>query len=57
MKDALSLVHYDRYIVIESFTPDVEIIAKAASIYRMTEPSSVALCQKGLDFLKALFAK
>ena len=57
VKDALNRIGYSRYMVIESFTPDVEIIAKAASIYRETEKSSSALAQKGLDFLRALFAE
>jgi D-psicose/D-tagatose/L-ribulose 3-epimerase len=54
-KDALSMIGYDRYVVIESFTPDVEIIAKAASIWRETEISSRTLAEKGLRFLKGLF--
>jgi D-psicose/D-tagatose/L-ribulose 3-epimerase len=56
VKDALVKIDYDRYVVIESFTPDIEIIARAASIYRETEESSLALATKGLAFLKALFA-
>jgi D-psicose/D-tagatose/L-ribulose 3-epimerase len=55
--DALKKIGYRRYVVIESFTPDVEIIAKAASIWRETEKSNVALAQKGLRFLKGLFAE
>ena len=57
VKDALVKIHYERYVVIESFTPDVEIIARAASIYRETEKNSLALATKGLAFLKALFAE
>jgi D-psicose/D-tagatose/L-ribulose 3-epimerase len=57
IKDALVKIRYDRYVVIESFTPDVEIIARAASIYRETEKSSLTLATKGLAFLKALFAE
>jgi len=56
VKDALVRIGYNRYMVIESFTPEVEIIAKAASIWRETEKSGKALAQKGLNFLKALFA-
>jgi D-psicose/D-tagatose/L-ribulose 3-epimerase len=55
--DALTAINYDRYLVIESFTPEVEIIAKAASIWRETEKSGTALARKGLHFLKALFAE
>lgn len=57
VRDALKKINYSRYIVIESFTPDVEIIAKAASIWRETEKSNVELAQKGLRFLKGLFAE
>ncbi len=56
LRDALEQIKYNRYIVIESFTPDVEIIAKAASIWRETEKSSRDLAVKGLKFLKGLFA-
>jgi D-psicose/D-tagatose/L-ribulose 3-epimerase len=57
LKDALVSIGYDHFVVMESFTPEVEIIAKAASIFRTTEVSTEALCKKGFDFLKALFAK
>jgi len=55
--DALKKIGYNRYVVIESFTPDVEIIAKAASIWRETEKSNTALAQKGLRFLEGLFVE
>jgi len=57
VRDALRKIKYNRYVVIESFTPDVEIIAKAASIWRETERSNVDLAHKGINFLKALFAE
>lgn len=46
---------YNRWVVIESFTPDVEIIARAASIWRQTEKDGWALAEKGLNYLKDLF--
>lgn len=46
---------YNRWVVIESFTPEVEIIARAASIWRQTEKDGWALAEKGLKFLKTLF--
>lgn len=46
---------YDRWVVIESFTPEVEIIARAASIWRQTEKDGWALAEKGLGYLKNLF--
>jgi D-psicose/D-tagatose/L-ribulose 3-epimerase len=56
MKDALVKTGYDKWVAIESFTPDNKIIAKAASIWRQTEKDEYTLAGKGLDFLKQLFA-
>ncbi len=53
--DALRRINYDKWIVIESFTPENKVIAKAASIWRKTEESDFVLAQKGLNFLKGLF--
>lgn len=55
IRDALNRIRYGRYLVIESFTPDVEIIARAASIWRSTERSNRELAVKGLKFLRGLF--
>lgn len=52
---ALKDIGYNRYIVIESFTPEVKIIAKAASIWRQTEKDGYVLAEKGLKFLKEIF--
>jgi len=52
---ALKDIEYDRYIVIESFTPEVKVIAKAASIWRQTEKDGYILAEKGLKSLKELF--
>lgn len=54
--DALKRINYDKWVVIESFTPDNKIIAKAASIWRQTEDSNEALASKGLKFLKGLLS-
>ncbi|MBI9107382.1 MAG: sugar phosphate isomerase/epimerase [Spirochaetales bacterium] len=53
--EALRDVQYDRWVVIESFTPEVEIIARAASIWRQTEKDGWALAEKGLKYIKDLF--
>ena len=53
--DALNEIQYNRYLVIETFTPDNELIAKAASIWRSTEKSEWVLLEKGLNFLKKIF--
>ena len=50
---ALKQVHYDGSVVIESFTTDVKIIAKAASIWRQFEPSQEDIAIKGVEFLHA----
>jgi len=54
--DALRRISYDKWVVIESFTPENKVIAKAASIWRQTEKSDFALAEKGLKFLKGLFS-
>ena len=54
--DALRRINYDKWVVIESFTPENKVIAKAASIWRQTEKSDFALAEKGLKFLKGLFS-
>jgi len=54
--DALRRIKYDKWVVIESFTPENKVIAKAASIWRQTEKSDFALAGKGLKFLKGLLS-
>lgn len=49
---ALRAVKYNGDVVIESFTKDVKIIAKAAAIWRQIEPSREEIATKGLKFLK-----
>jgi D-psicose/D-tagatose/L-ribulose 3-epimerase len=49
---ALKQINYDKEVVIESFTTDVKVIAKAASIWRKLAPSQEDIAVKGLQFLK-----
>jgi D-psicose/D-tagatose/L-ribulose 3-epimerase len=49
---ALKAVKYNGDIVIESFTQDVKVIARAAAIWRKIEPSREEIAVKGLKFLK-----
>ncbi|MCX7888042.1 MAG: sugar phosphate isomerase/epimerase, partial [Verrucomicrobiae bacterium] len=49
---ALKAIRYDGDVVIESFTKDVKIIAKAASIWREIEPRREDIAVKGLAFLR-----
>ncbi|QRR02150.1 sugar phosphate isomerase/epimerase family protein [Dyadobacter sandarakinus] len=51
--EALRSISYGGDIVIESFTPDVKVIAKAASIWRQVEPSRESIAIEGLRFLKS----
>ena len=54
---ALKAVKYDGDVVIESFTTDVKVIARAAAIWRQIEPSNQDIAAKGVKFLKKAFAK
>lgn len=54
---ALDDVGYEGQAVIESFTPDVESIARAASIWRQFEDSQDAIAADGLAFLAELFGE
>ncbi len=49
-------IGYDGPIVIETFTPEVKEIARAAAIWRPLAPSQDSLAQNGLHFLKRLLA-
>ena len=49
---ALAKVNYDRWLVIESFTPAVKEIAAATCIWRDIAPSAESLATDGLAFLK-----
>jgi D-psicose/D-tagatose/L-ribulose 3-epimerase len=51
---ALKAIRYDGDLVIESFTTQVEMIARAASIWRKFEPSQEDIAIKGLKFLRTL---
>ncbi len=54
---ALKSVKYKGDIVIESFTTDVKVIARAAAIWRKMEPTRNEIATKGLAFLKQAFGK
>ncbi len=49
---ALKDIRYDGDVVIESFTTDVKVIAKAAAIWRRMETTRDEIAVKGLKFLK-----
>jgi D-psicose/D-tagatose/L-ribulose 3-epimerase len=49
---ALKEIRYHGDVVIESFTTDVKVIAKAAAIWRRMEPTRNEIAVKGLKFLR-----
>ena len=49
---ALKAVKYKGDVVIESFTTDVKVIARAAAIWRRIEPTQEEIAVKGIKFLK-----
>ena len=55
VRDALLRIRYDRFVVIESFTPQVLINGSVASIWRPVAKSNTDLARNGVRFLKALF--
>jgi D-psicose/D-tagatose/L-ribulose 3-epimerase len=54
--DALRETGYDGALVIESFTPDNQTIARAAAIWRPLAASQDALAEDGLAFLRRTLA-
>ena len=53
---ALKKIKYNGDVVIESFTTDVKVIARAAAIWRRIEPTTDEIAVKGLKFLKKALA-
>jgi D-psicose/D-tagatose/L-ribulose 3-epimerase len=51
---ALKEIHYNKAVVIESFTPAVKSIAQAVCIWREIAPSQDAIASQGLAFLHSL---
>jgi D-psicose/D-tagatose/L-ribulose 3-epimerase len=54
---ALKEIGYDGDVVIESFTTDVKVIARAAAIWRKIEPKREDIAVKGLANLHKLFGR
>ena len=54
---ALRKIDYKGDVVIESFTTDVKVIARAAAIWRKMEPNRDDISRKGLANLKKFFKK
>ncbi len=51
---ALKAIRYNGDVVIESFTTDVKVIARAAAIWRVIEPRRDDIAVKGLKFLRRI---
>ena len=49
---ALKSIRYDGDVVIESFTQDVKVIARAAAIWRKIEPNRELIAVNGVKFLR-----
>ena len=54
---ALKDIKYSGDLVIESFTTDVKVIARAAAIWRRIEPTRNEIATKGIKFLKKALKK
>jgi len=54
---ALSEINYDRWLVIESFTPEIKKVAALTAIWRKVAPSADAIAEEGLRFLKQMAKK
>lgn len=51
---ALQEIDYDGHVIIETFSPDNELLAKAAAIWRPLAESPDILAKDGLNFIKKL---
>ena len=54
---ALSSIHYDKWITLESFTPDIKSVAASTAIWRQVAPSADTIASEGLKFLKSMWEK
>jgi len=49
---ALAEIGYDKWITLESFTPEIKAVAASTAIWRQLAPSADALAFEGMKFLK-----
>ncbi|MFO1447435.1 MAG: sugar phosphate isomerase/epimerase family protein [Opitutaceae bacterium] len=54
---ALKAIGYDGDVVVESFTTDVKVIARAAAIWRKIEPKRDNISVGGIQFLRKAFKR
>jgi len=55
-RDALIDIGYNRWLVIESFNPEIKTLAKSSSTWRHLEIDQDSLAKNGLNFLRKLFS-
>ena len=53
----LSTIGYDKWITLESFTPEIRSVAASTAIWRQVAPSADAIASDGLKFLKSMHEK
>jgi len=53
----LADIRYDKWITLESFTPEIKSVAASTAIWRQLAPSADALASEGLKFLKSMEKK
>jgi len=54
---ALAKIGYDKWITLESFTPEIKSVAASTAIWRQVAPSADAIASEGLKFLKSMRKK
>jgi D-psicose/D-tagatose/L-ribulose 3-epimerase len=54
---ALAKIRYNKWITLESFTPEIKSVAATTAIWRQIAPSADALASEGLKFLKSMQKK
>jgi len=54
---ALAKIGYDKWITLESFTPEIKEVAASTAIWRQLAPSADALASEGLKFIKSMQEK
>jgi D-psicose/D-tagatose/L-ribulose 3-epimerase len=54
---ALSEINYDKWITLESFTPEIKSVAASTAIWRQVAPSADAIASEGLKFLSSMRSK
>jgi D-psicose/D-tagatose/L-ribulose 3-epimerase len=50
---ALREIEYDKWITLESYTPEIQTLTGSSAVWRKVAPSSDAIASEGLKFLKS----